>query len=99
MASTSNGESPFQTFEERLERLERANITRFPESTPENHRLRSEMPGEEPPSWRPAMTAKKQELAGSPTAKELQDTRFSGRGRRKHVFDLAVDASSRMESQ
>ena len=99
MASTSNGESPFQRFEERLERLERANTTRFPESAPANHRLRSEVSGEEPPSWTPTMTAKKQELAGSPTAKELQDARFGARGRQEHVFELAADASSWMGSK
>ncbi|KAL9589191.1 MAG: hypothetical protein Q9203_002019 [Teloschistes exilis] len=106
MAAVSNSESPLQRFEERLERLERANTTQLPRYG--DHGLRGEVSGEgmttrmspmlgENTSERP-----KQELAGSPAAKELQDARFSKRAQPKasrHVFELAGDNSRRGNSK
>ncbi|KAI4259105.1 MAG: hypothetical protein LQ352_000899 [Teloschistes flavicans] len=110
-AAISNSESPLQRFEERLERLERANTTRLPQSTETwdgEHRLRGEVSGEAMMTRMPPMIVEttsehpKQELAGSPTAKELQDARFSHRAQAKasrHVFELAADDSRRTKSK
>ncbi|KAL8948338.1 MAG: hypothetical protein Q9222_005467 [Ikaeria aurantiellina] len=107
MSALSNNETPFQRFEERLERLERANTTHLPpysntwEGGPE---LRSEVSGENIPTqlrFAAANNARdrpKQELAGSPAARELQDAHLSGRLQPKpvkHVFELAADDSRR----
>lgn len=102
MTASSSAQSPFQTFEERLERLERANTTtRLPEYT----QFYSEFPGESATSLqgRPPIGDKaqrpKQELAGSPTARELQEARMSGRDQRsrsaRYVFELAADDQKR----
>ncbi|KAL8640474.1 MAG: hypothetical protein Q9228_002615 [Teloschistes exilis] len=106
MAAVSNLESPLQRFEERLERLERANTTQLPRYG--DHGLRGEVSGEGMTTRMPPMLGEntserpKQELAGSPAAKELQDARFSNRVQPKasrHVFELAGDNSRRGNSK
>ena len=108
MTASSTAESPFQRLEERLERLERANTTtRLPEYTyawADEHQVLSEFPGEsssrrEPPSIAEKTNrGPKQELAGSPPARELQEARMSDRAQPKparHVFELAADGQRR----
>ncbi|KAL8715954.1 MAG: hypothetical protein Q9220_000621 [cf. Caloplaca sp. 1 TL-2023] len=107
MSALSNTETPFQRFEERLERLERANTTHLPpysNTWDGGHGLRSEVSGENvstqlrSTAGSNAHDKPKQELAGSPAARELQDAHLSGRlppKPVKHVFELAGDDSRR----
>ncbi|KAL8736661.1 MAG: hypothetical protein Q9166_000027 [cf. Caloplaca sp. 2 TL-2023] len=96
-----SNESSFQNFEERFERLERANTTT---ELPEDSTLRSPTSGEDLFSHWPSITANrtserpKQELAGSPAARELQEACLIGRDQiepARHVFELAAGNSRR----
>ncbi|KAL8718391.1 MAG: hypothetical protein Q9225_004466 [Loekoesia sp. 1 TL-2023] len=107
MTTSSHAESPFQRLEERLERLERANTTQLPEYTyawTDEHGVHNEFPSESASSRKPPTIAEqsyqrpKQELAGSPTARELQEARMSGQAQPRpprHVFELAADSQRR----
>ncbi|KAL9585304.1 MAG: hypothetical protein Q9212_001598 [Teloschistes hypoglaucus] len=106
MATVSNSESPLQRFEERLERLERANTTQLPQYG--DHGFPGEVSGEDvttrmsPTLGEKTSERPKQELAGSPAAKELQEARFSSQAQPKaarHVFELAGDNSRRVKSK
>ncbi|KAL8808467.1 MAG: hypothetical protein Q9182_000017 [Xanthomendoza sp. 2 TL-2023] len=88
-------ESPIHRLEERLERLERANTQT---ELPEDSIIRSEMSGEDNGSHGPPTKWPKQELPGSPIAKELQEARMVGRDqakRARHVFELAAEDTRR----
>ncbi|KAL8771864.1 MAG: hypothetical protein Q9209_002802 [Squamulea sp. 1 TL-2023] len=102
-------ESPFQRLEERLERLERANTTtELPEDTtkelPEHSLLQSASPRENASfPWQSTTSGRttegpRQELVGSPTARELHETRVIKQDQLKptgHVFELGTDDSRR----
>ncbi|KAL9634140.1 MAG: hypothetical protein Q9204_003116 [Flavoplaca sp. TL-2023a] len=123
-------ESPLQRFEERLERLERANTAagapertttelsdgnkfgELPEDTttelPEDSTLQRTIPrGTTLSHLRLATTAytsgrPQQELVGSPTARELHETRRSGQDQRKptdFIFELGAGNSRRASGQ
>ncbi|KAL8894174.1 MAG: hypothetical protein Q9192_004550 [Flavoplaca navasiana] len=123
-------ESPLQRFEERLERLERANTAagapertmtelsdgnkfgELPEDTttelPEDSTLQRTTPrGTTLSHLRLSMTGytserPQQELVGSPTARELHETRKSGQDQRKptnFIFELGAGNSPRASGQ
>lgn len=95
MTAISN-DSPLQRLEERLQRLERANTTTT--ELPEDPTPRTELSGEDSHRRRPPIEMPKQELPGSPTAKELLGPSRIGRDRVKparHVFELAAGDSRR----
>lgn len=103
----SPGSEPFQRLEERLERLEMANKGRLPEYTHtwvNEYGVHNEVPGESAPNREAINKAQqayqrpKQELAGSPAARELLDARRSTQPQprsAKHVFELAADSQRR----
>ena len=98
MPAGSDTHSPLQRFEERLNRLERAN-TRLPAYSRDSRRAYGELPSGNdeaiPVTEKPLP---KQELAGSQPAKELHDARRSEQGKAKparHIFELSVEDEKR----